>query len=607
MFYIVLEKKDERIVVVMDFHFWLTLILFIGLTIVLIAEILRPEIAIFSVLTILMTTNVITAKEAFSGFSNIGMLTIAILFVVAGAMQNTGAIQKLSPFIFGRTRAGVGRKLTRILPPISLFSAFLNNTPIVAMLIPSVKEWAEKNNYSVSKFLIPISYATIVGGMCTLIGTSTNLIIHGLLIDNGQNGFSFFELAPIGIPIALISIGYLVLIGHRLLPNRKSPEIDLSETTREFVVELKVCKEFLGIGKSLEEAGLRHLKGLYLFQIERDNDIIAPASHVEKIQLNDRLFLTGIPNTIIELQKKPGLQLIKDSHFDLKNYDSDEIKTFEIVVSPTSSLVGRSVRDSDFRKIYDGIILAIHRNGERIKQKIGDVVIKPGDTLLILADRNFRRKWYNSDQFYLISYSHEIPSKPKWQTYLSITLFFGMVFLAAMEIIPLISAMALAAIIFFFTKSISARSALDAINWKVLLIIASSFGIAVALEKSGVAGFFADKMIYLVSPFGTLGYLMGIYIMAVIFGNLIYRNTAVIILFPIVFAISQSLEIVPLPLIITLAIAANSSFSTPISYQTNLMVYGPGGYKFSDYLKIGLPLQILVGLIALPLIYWFYF
>ena len=458
----------------MDFHFWLTLILFIGLTVVLVTEKIRPEIAIFSILTILMTTNVITVKEAFSGFSNIGMLTIAILFVVAGAMQNTGAIQKLSPFIFKSKRVGVGRKLTRILPPLSLFSAFLNNTPIVAMLIPSVKEWAEKNDYPVSKFLIPVSYAAIAGGMCTLIGTSTNLIIHGLLIDNGLHGFTFFELTPIGIPVAIITISYLVLIGHRLLPNRKSPESDLSETTREFVIELKVSKEFPGIGKSLEEAGLRHLKGLYLFQIERDDVIIAPVSHAEKIKLNDRFFFTGLPHTIVELQKKPGLQLVKDSHFDLKSYDSDEIKTFEIVVSPTSSLVGRSVRDSDFRKIYDGIILAIHRNGERIKQKIGDVVIRSGDTLLILSGRNFRRKWYNSDQFYLISGSHEVPSKPKWQTYLSITLFFGMILLAALEIIPLISAMALAALIFFFTKSISTRTALDLINWKAFRVSSKS-------------------------------------------------------------------------------------------------------------------------------------
>lgn len=382
-----------------NFQFWYTLIIFIILTIVLVKEIINAELAVFSALMLYIIGNVVTVKEAFAGFSNEGMLTIAVLFVVAGTMQSTGAINKLNPFLFGINNTGVRRKLARILFPVTFFSAFLNNTPIVAMLIPSVKSWTDKHNLAISKFLIPISYATIVGGMCTLIGTSTNLIVHGLLLENGLKGFSFFEIAPIGIPIALATLLYLIFFGHKLLPNRKSSSFNLGQDSREFVIELKVTSEYSKVGKTIEQAGLRHLKGLYLFQIERDDEIIAPASSSERIKLNDRLFFTGVPNTIIELQKEAGLQLVKDPHFNLKNYDSDERKAFEVVVSPTSNLIGKNVRDSEFRNIYDGIILAIHRNGERIKQKIGDVVIKQGDTLLILAGKDFKRNGTTQNNF----------------------------------------------------------------------------------------------------------------------------------------------------------------------------------------------------------------
>ncbi|MCF8242838.1 MAG: anion permease [Melioribacteraceae bacterium] len=590
-----------------SFEFWYTLIIFIALTVVLIKEIVNPEIAVFSALMLYIIGDVVSVKEAFSGFSNEGMLTIAILFVVAGTLQNTGAINKLNPFLFGKKNTGLKRKLARILFPISFLSAFLNNTPIVAMLIPSVKSWTEKYNLSPSKFLIPISYATIVGGMCTLIGTSTNLIVHGLLLENNLEGFSFFELAPIGIPVGILTLLYLIFFGHKLLPNRKTPSFNFSEGSREFVIELKVTDQYSHIGKTIEQAGLRHLTGLYLFQIERGKETIAPASSGEKILIEDRLFFTGVPNTIIELQKEPGLQLVKDPHFNLKNYDSDERKTFEVVVSPTSNLIGKSVRDSDFRNVYDGIILAIHRNGERIKKKIGDVILRQGDTLLILANKNFKKKWYNSNQFYLISDSHDTPSKPLWQVYLSLFLFLGMVLLAALKIIPLISAMGLAAIIFVITKSISGRGALNSINWKVLLIIASSFGIAAAVQKSGVANFIAENIIVIANPFGTMGIIIAVYLITVVYGNLIYRNTAVITLFPIVLAVANSLGLAVLPFILTMTIAANSSFATPISYQTNLMVYGPGGYKYADYLKVGMPLQLIVGVLSIILISTLYF
>jgi di/tricarboxylate transporter len=591
----------------MSFEFWFTLLLFIVLTIVLIKEIVKPEIAIFSTLILLVVGNVVTVKEAFSGFSNEGMLTIALLFVVAGSFQTTGVLDRFNKILYGNPSKSITKKLIRILSPLTVMSAFLNNTPLVAMAIPSLRSWSEKHNLSVSKFLIPVSYAAILGGMCTLIGTSTNLIVHGLLIENNIPGFSFFELSFVGIPAAIIGLIYIFFIGHKLLPERKPPLEQLGKSFREFVSELKVTEVYINIGKNIEEAGLRHLKGLYLFQIERNGKIMNPAKPDDRIQLGDRLFFTGIPKTILELQRTPGLQLINDSSFDLKNYDSDKIKTYEAVISFSSSFAGKRVKESNFRDKYDGVILAIHRNGERIRKKIGDVILRPGDTLLLLADKNFKKRWYYSTEFSLISNAEEIQSKPKWQANLSIIIFAAMLILAVFNILPLISAMGIAAVILVLSKSITGESVINAVDWKVLLIIASSFGIALAMENSGVGEFFAAGIINLFLPLGVMGVLTAIYIMTTIYTNFITNNTAAVLMFPIALSVATYLNVNVHPFAIAIALGASSSFATPISYQTNLMVYGPGGYKYRDFLRIGLPLQFIVGVISIVLIYLAYF
>ncbi len=591
----------------MSFEFYYTLVLIIAMTVVLVKEWLETEIAIFSTLVLLLVGQVISIEEAFAGFSNAGVLTIGLLFVVAGALQKTGALNYVVNIIFGNQNHSLTRRLLRILFPVSAFSAFLNNTPIVAMFIPLVRSWTEKHRRAPSKFFIPISYAAILGGMCTLIGTSTNLIIHGLLIEHGHPGFSFFEITKIGLPAALIGIIFISFLGHRFLPDRKEPIVELGEKTREFVIELKVTQAYQNLGKTIEEAGLRHLHGLFLFQIERNHHVIAPASPDEKIQIGDRLFFTGIPKTIVELQKTPGLQLIKDSTFDLKQYDSDEIKTYETVISPSSPLVGKNVRQSNFRGNYGAVIIAIHRNGERIKKKIGDIVLRPGDTLLLLAEKDFRKKWYHSNDFYLISEAPVIYSKPQWQGRLAGIIFLAMIVLAVAKIIPIITAAGLAAITLILTRSISPADAKEMIDWKVLLIIAAAFGIASAVENSGIAGFLAEVTIQITQPFGIIGILAGLYVLTSLYTSIITNNAAAAFLFPVALSTALGMNLDIRPFALTVTIAAAASFATPISYQTNLMVYGPGGYKFKDYLKMGVPLQLITGIIAILIIYFLYF
>lgn len=590
-----------------DFSFWYTIIILISMTILLVKEIFEPEITIFSALLLLTIGGVIEVKEALVGFSNDGMLTVGVLFVVAEALKQTGMLNHLGSFLLGDNQQGISNKLIRLLFPVSSLSAFFNNTPIVAMLIPAIHSWAKKHDYSVSKFLIPLSYAAILGGTCTLIGTSTNLVVHGLMIESGLEGMSFFEITKVGLPIAIIGILLISFLGHRILPDRKEPITEFGENTREFVVELKVESNYQHLGTTIEQAGLRHLKGLFLFQIERRQEILAPIGPEEKILLGDRLFFTGLPATIIELQKTPGLSLIKDSKYDLKNYNSDLLKTFETVISPSSPLKGMNVRESNFRSRYNAVIIAIHRNGERIQQKIGDIVLRAGDTLLILARHDFLKKWYNSRDFNLVSESENIPSKPKRYGYFSLIIFTVMILMMVFKAMPIIIATSLAAVALVFSKCISRSDAQKSIQWNVLLIIASAFGLSRALDNSGVAHFLAEKLILMVGSFGIIGLLTGVYFMTSFYTETITNNAAAALVFPIALATANQAGVDPRPFVIAVALGASASFATPLGYQTNLMVYGPGGYKFSDFLKIGIPMNILVGIIAIALIYLWYF
>ena len=590
----------------LSFEFIYTSLLIVLMTVFLIREWLEPDLIVFSVLVLLTIGGVINLAEAFSGFSNPGMLTVALLFIIAAALQNTGILNRIGDFL-SRSTSKLSKKLFQFLLPVSVISAFFNNTPVVAMFIPAVRQWSKKADIPVSKLMIPLSYASIVGGTCTLIGTSTTLVVHGLMLENGIKGLGFFEISKISAPIAVLALIVICLVGYRILPNRREPIVKLDENSREYVIEMTVQTDFQYIGQTIEKAGMRQLKGLYLFQIEREGELITNVNPKERIQLNDRLFFTGLPETVLELQRTPGLSVIKDSSFNLKNYDSDNMGTFEAVISANSPLIGQNVRNSQFRTRYDAVILAIHRSGERITKKIGDIVLHSGDTLLLLAKQNFVKKWYHSKDFYLVSRAPLIPSKPKWHVYFSLIVLVLMIITMATGLVPILIAVSAAALLLLIFRTISTEDARKSIDLGVVLIIASAFGIAKALDNSGVADYVASGILNLLSSLGNIGILAGVYFITSIYTEIITNNAAAALMFPIILSISQQASIDPRPFFIALAIAASASFATPIGYQTNLMVYGPGGYKFTDFLKVGIPMNLMIGVLAIGFITFFYF
>jgi len=588
-----------------DWQFYFTIGVMIAMTLSLVREWLDTASAVFGAMLLLLSVGIITPDQAFDGFSNQGMLAVGFLYIIAFAVQSTGYLDSVGRFLLGEKRdVGYKKRLIRFLYPVSFASGFMNNTPIVSMFIPMIKSWCRRMNLSPSKFLMLLSYATILGGTCTLIGSSTNLVVHGYLIDHGYEGFTFFEMGIIGYPIMIVGVLILVFGISHLLPDRKDVMVELDETTRDFVAALKVTDKYRYIGATVENAGLRHLQGLFLFQIERDGERITPVKPDEHILEGDRLFFTGVPSTIVELQKENGLEIINDPDIDLKNYDSNKSKIFEVVVSNGSRLIGKKVKNSNFREMFDAVIIAIHRHGERVESKVGDIRLAAGDTLLVLAPNNFLDKWYNSREFLLVSQSKDVPSRPLWQKIFIISVLGAMILLVTTGIYPMIVGSSLAAAVLMVSRSVTMQDAFKAINWKVLLIIASAFGISEALVNVGISSILAEQIVSLGLTMGEWGVIFLLAGMTLVYSEMVTNSAAAAIIIPLIVVIAEQTGISVHALALSVVFGATISFATPISYQTNTMVQGPGNYKFTDYLKAGIPLDIIMLFSVSTLIYF---
>jgi len=555
--------------------------------------------------SLLLLAGVLTPAEALHGFSNAGMVTVAVLYVVAAGLRETGAIGWLVQGVLGRPRTLV-RAQMRLMTPVMAMSAFLNNTPVVAMFLPAVNDWARRNRLPLSKLLIPLSYASILGGTCTLIGTSTNLVVNGLMGAHGDlPTLGMFEIAWVGLPCALVGILYLLTAGRWLLPDRRPVMSDLDDP-REYTVEMLVEPASPLVGRTIEEAGLRHLPGVYLLELERDGEILPAIAPHQRLQARDRLVFVGVVDSVVDLQRFRGLVPASDQVFKLDVPRPERFLT-EAVVSDTCPLVGKSIREGRFRGRYDAAVIAVARNGERLPGKIGDIVLRAGDTLLMEADPGFVERQHNSRDFFLVSQIPDSHPPRQNRALTAVAILVGMVTLVALGWLPMLQAALLAAGLMLVTRCIGSQAARAAVDWKVLIAIAASFGLGRALEVTGAAGFIAQYLVQLAQgdPWVTLA---AIYLVTMVFTELITNNAAAVLMFPIALSTSQTLDVHFMPFAAAIMMAASASFSTPIGYQTNLMVYGPGGYRFSDYFKVGIPLNLLMASVTIglaPLVWGF--
>lgn len=575
----------------------------------LLFEVARADFLVFLFLVIFLLSGVISTEQALSGFSNEGMLTVLLLFIVAGAIQKHGIIENFIYRILGETKSMRG-SMVKLLPPISLVSAFLNNTPIVVTLTPILRNWARNNGYAPSKVLIPLSYATILGGTITLIGTSTNLIVHGLLINAGVEGFSFFTLSVVGLPIAIVGLIYILTIGYKLLPDNLGAEDTIRKEAKEFLAEARIQDSFEHIDETILTASRNSFEGVYIIEIIReDGGRVEPVGASTYIRKGDHIIFSASLNRIAIIEKLKGISLETGTDKSLDVLQNENHHLVEAVISHNSSLVGKTIRDSEFRSTHDAGVIAVHRNNQRINSRVGDIILKPGDTLLLLADDEFVQRHQHSQDFYVV-YTVNPPEQLKQNNlkgFLALGLLLVMILSVTLGFLSMFEAMLIAVILLVVTRLINWREILNYIQFDVLLLIASAFAIGAAMTASGLAQFLAENMLAIAQPLGIIGVVFIIYIATNIFTELITNSAAAVLMFPIAFEMADQLNVDYMGFIVTIAVAASCSFITPIGYQTNLIVYGPGGYKFSDYIKIGAPLVLLTMVTTSIIVYivWF--
>jgi di/tricarboxylate transporter len=559
--------------------------------IVLIKEWLVPELTVFLALSAIILFGILTPEEALKGFANPGVHTVGLLFIIAAAVSKTGLLDELIEKFLTKQMSLQGI-LFYLMLPVSTLSAFINNTPIVTMLIPSLQNWGITNNIKPSKLLIPLSYAAILGGTITLIGTSTNLIIHGLIIDKGLKGFHFFEFIYFGIPLTLIGIFYFVLVGHRLLPNRNHNIESFEDEKNNYIFRFYVEKTSPLIGRTIKEALLRDLHDIFLFQIMRKEKMIIPASKDEVIREEDVLFFSGSTDGILKIGKNTGLRLCTENKHE-KVLTSKHASLYEVVISSNSPLIYKKIKDVNFRSKYNAAIVSVKRKNKQMISGIGNIPLQPGDTLLLLAKQDFIHSWKDSDDFFLISPVHQPQNQIKWKNSLILAILVGVILSSSFQFLSIYKLSLIATVIFFIANIVNVSDAKRAINWNILILMASSIGIGAAVEKTGLAAFIASFLINIQNSLGLIGILVVYYLVTLIMTELLNNLATAALMFPIGYSIALQLSLDPVMFAMITAIAASCSFLTPIGYQTNLLVYGPGGYKFTDYIKVGLPLSLI--------------
>lgn len=549
---------------------------------------------------------ILTPSEILSGFANEQIAVVIMLLLIGDIIRQTAVIEVIFDRIFRNARSYSGF-LNRMVGIISFFSAFLNNTPLVAVMMPYVNSWCKRNKISPSKFLMPLSFAAILGGCATLIGTSTNLIVNGLVEDQtiipGLEPLKIFDFTAVGLPMMVIGFFYLWIFGERMLPERGGEESGSEGSVREYIVEAKVRSGSHLSGKSLKEAGFAGEKSFTLVEIIRDEIKILTFSENFILTSDDILVFTGDTSTIAEMiEKKSGLQLPEVGMMSRRK----KTEVIEIVISQNSSLIGKTVKTVNFRSKYDAAVIGVHRNGVLLQEKLSNIMLRAGDVLLLFTGENFLARTENTMDFYFIS---KVKDFTKLEWYKTTVLLGGLmlsILLSAFGLIRLFTGLIVVIIASLALKITNPKDLSKSIDYNLAIIIVLSLALGSAMIKSGAAGLLADSIISVFLPMGKIGILFGIYFITSILAAYITSKASAAIIFPISLTMASNLELNPIPFVLVVAFASAANFMTPIGFQTNLMVFGPGNYTFRDFMKVGGPLTFIymvVTVLILSLLY----
>lgn len=600
----------------MSFEIIIFIVVFIYILGAFLIGLLRPGVILFSAAVIFMATGIISAEEMIAGFSNIGVLTILLLFLVNEGIKQSGLITRIAQAYLPRKKTPMPYLIPRIMIPVGFLSAFLNNLPIVVNGTPILMKWAELMKLSSKKFLIPLSYAAILGGMCTLIGTSSNLVVHGLMIENGFEGMNLFELGKLGWIIALTGMIYMALLGNLLLPGKRIFPQKQTSAAKDYYYNIQLNSGSELIGTSITNRRIAGLNGLKVHSIERNGKIIKPGQGSIKIYRNDEILMTGAADRLNYIINHSDIKL--KGVDELKVENKAALKQYEVVLSPRFSGLGMTVAEFGFREHFDAVVVAIHRNGEQITANLNNLKLKVGDNVVLLTTEQFAINWGTSHMFYLMNYIQDYPvEKTRSKRWIALFILLGMiagivinelVFYGYGTRLSLLLFVAIAALLLVWFKILPHQEYTKNVSWDLIITIASAFAVSKAIQNTGVANTLAQESIDIVKSMGPYGVLAIIYILTALLTEIVTNNAAVAMVFPIAIVAATMLNVSPKPFFIAIAISGASSFMTARGYRTNLVVKAIGHYSGRDFLRIGAPLQLIafaISIFLIPLLWRF--
>ena len=557
-------------------------------------EWVRPAVGFLGIVLGLVLLQIITPQQMLMGFSNESIASVVLLVVLSSALGKNFQIESFIDRFYhlGKRDTPLGYRgfLLRMMIQVAALSSFVNNTPVVALMTPYVFNWGRKYNVSPSRLLIPLSYATIMGGMITLVGTSTTLVLNGFMISNGVGGISGLSLLLIGGTVCVLGILFIVLVGYRLLPNHEDILNKFKENRREYLVETALERSSPMIGKTVTEAGLRNLRGMYLVEIIRAKQVISPVEPREKLQKSDVLIFAGATEFIFNLTSN-GRGLVLPQYDKTKKRDA--VKVIEAVVGAHSNLIGYTAKEIDFRRRYDAAIVAIHRNGERLSGKIGEIKLRQGDLLLLYAGRDFRNRVDLYRDIFIVTQVKEFLQPKRKKTLLFLVAVFASIGALLVGFVSLFTALLLIFAAMVGLKMITLADVKRDVDVNMVGILVFSLALGQAMITTGSGELLAQQILNVTASLGPMAVLASLLVITTILTSFITNVGAVSIMFPLAYAVSNTLQIDGMPLYLGIAYGASAAFLTPIGYQTNLIVYGPGGYNFRDFFRIGLPVTII--------------
>lgn len=581
----------------MSLDAWLTLVLLLIALSLFISEKLPVDVVALLVLASLLVSGVLSPAEALSGFSSEATITVAAMFVLSAGLQRSGALLGLG--------AGLARvrwpwlKALLVMAVVGPMSAFVNNTAAVAVFLPLVLAASIADRSPASRILIPLSYAAQMGGVCTLIGTSTNLLVNSMVIDAGLPGFGLFEFSQLGLIMMAAGVAYLVIVGPWLLPDRTANEFQEVTELGKYVTELRVRPDTPLIGKTAIQVGSSEKFGVTVIAVLRGEGSV-PGARSTPIELGDVLLVQGEWPRLQEFGKHFGLRMEAEHERTGAQAHGDAI-IVEAMIAPNAKLAMHTLDERDFQQTHRVAVLAIHRRGEVLREKLRDVRLAVGDLLLMaVPPEQLARLRRDSD---LVVVSEKEQEKISWRRAMAAILIMAAVVLVAAEgWLPIVASALLGCIVLVVARGLTPEEAYGAIDWRVIMLLAGLLPMGLAIQKSGLAGILVGQLIPILGPHGPLALLAVLYLITAFLTEVMSNTAAAVLLTPIAISSALAMGVDPKPFLVAVMFAASTSFATPVGYQTNTMVYNAGGYRFSDFLRVGIPLNLLFFVVSVALI-----